>query len=616
MHLKGSIKDYLLAETGGKSFPKGNIPDMKTYAQEVLGTAGIKLWPMQKLILKVINNSLGYLPPMPLTPWEERRLAELVANGKSPIGDGKYAQCVINKNAKSRTPTVVLLVCGRGSSKSFLSGFLVSYFTRFLLGLKDCHKFFGLAKVKPIMIQCLAGKEAQAVSLFRNVKSHVGRCSALNGTYDELKQSLNFGNIVEARAYTSNSHTVRGEDTFCYYHEETAFCNEETPDNEKSFTQCYHALHPAVKNRFGSYGVELFATSAGLKIGQTYELYKKIKDGTIQNAVLFQLAIWEINPNFTKADFQQEYEEDSVTADAEHGSQFVDAKNTFLTPAEVYSTIKADRQIRLQGEPGIDYWMRIDPSRKHDRYALAIGHKEKRKGANGREEIVAVVDHVHYWSSFWVDAEGNRVRPRTAAERNAAKFVGVNTQEILDYMHHMVEKFNIVGMTSDQFESQYIVEEMNESYGTEEFPFGAIESITEKSNWLAYRNLKKLIYQRCLEIYPEQAFIEEALVAMRYNKNKPLEQKTVYLDPDEEQNLAQDPNLIYTVQAPRTGSVTTDDVLDAVTYLCWDMMSNMDLAPMDAGAMGPMGGHRDSVKDLKQVEPERTTFTDTIPEEW
>ena len=156
------------------------------------------------------------------------------------------------------------------------------------------------------------------------------------GCFDELKESINFGNVVEARAYTSNANTVRGEDTFCYYHEETAFCHEDNPESEKSFTQCYVAIGPAVKNRFGKLGIMLFASSAGLKIGKTYQLYRQIKNGLIQNCVMFQLAIWEINPKYaSKEDFSQEYDEDPITADAEHGSQFVDAMNVFLSEQEI-----------------------------------------------------------------------------------------------------------------------------------------------------------------------------------------------------------------------------------------------------------------------------------------
>lgn len=621
--LDTKIREYLLAATGGKAFPDAKCPNFKDYCKEVLD--GVSLWPVQKLILKTIINTIGLFDKLEYTDWEAKTLAQWQENAKRPTDETKYAQAVVRTTPKSKQPIVILLVCGRGGSKTFMSGLLISYFVRWLLSLKSPHWHFGLAKVKPIAIQALAGKESQAVSLFRVFKSMVAKCKDLKGTYDEFKESLNFGNVVEARAYTSNSNTVRGEDTFCYYHEETAFCAEDTPDSEKSFTQCYTAIRPAVKNRFGRRGIMLFVTSAGMKKGQTWTLYRQIKNGTIENCVMFQLAIWNINPNFQREDFAQEYREDPVTTDAEHGSQFVDAVNTFLTQREVWGPVKSDKKMLERGVSGVQYWIRLDPSRKHDRYALALGHKEYRRDDFGHERIVAVVDYVTYWQARWFDHDsGEEAFPRKSWERSKYRCVPVNPQEVLAHIEDLCERFNIVGVSSDQFESQYMVEELNDRFGSEEFPFGFIEPITQKSNWLAYRNLKKLINNDCFEIYPCQEYIEEATVAMRYNKNKPLDTKPDDLnavqdeweEEDEDASKIDDPNLIYTVEAPRSGAVRTDDILDAVTYLLWDMMSNMDMGVaelkyLDTSAKS--GSKRTSAK-LEESKPMMEHTLQDMPE--
>ncbi len=609
--LDGKLKKYLLEDLGGKRFPKGKCPSIKEYVKQIMPE--MRFWPMQKLIIKTIVNVHGLFPTIELTEWEKTRLDQLRKNAFFTTDDSKYAQCIIRRDLSVRSPLVILLVCGRGSGKTTISGIIVSYFVRFLLSLGDPHKYFGLAKLKPIAIQCLAGKEAQAVSLFRVVKTGVKNCQELDGTYEALRDSLLFGNTLEAKAYTSSADTTRGEDTFCYYHEEVAYCAEDTPDSDKSFTQCYKAIQPAVKNRFGQWGVMLFVTSAGLKQGKTWELYRQIKNGVIKNCVMFQLAAWEINPKFTREDFAQEYAEDHITADAEHGSQFVDAKSTFLSPAEVYSCVKETRTRLDKGDPSIQYWIRLDPSRIHDRYSIAIGHKERFD--DGR--IVAVIDHVRYWQCYWTDGDDNVVKKPRVQDRLRYKFHGVSTQEILTYLHEIVEKFNVVGISSDQFESQYIIEEMNEMYGTEEYPFGFIKPITQMGNWLTYRNLKKLIYQGCFEIYHEEAFIEEALVAMRFNKNKPLDIEEKGDDDSEgdgdevDETLARS-QLIYSVEAPRSGSVTTDDVLDSVAFCVFDMMSNMDMAPANIGeakAYTEAEGKKKAQSPLSRLDGD-------IPEKW
>lgn len=623
--VEGKIREYLLGDTGGKRFPVGPPPTLKEFVKRILGPH-VKLWKMQKLILKTIINCGSQFPSVPLTQEEQNELDQMIENGKNPQGDARYKQAVVRHNPNSKSPLIVLLLIGRGGSKSFMCSLLVAYFVRFILSFKDPHRWFGLAKTKPIAIQCLAGKQDQAVSLFRSVKSHIRNDDEMAGCFDELKESMNFGNIVEARAYTSNANTVRGEDTFCYYHEETAFCHEDNPESEKSFTQCYVAIGPAVKNRFGKNGVMLFASSAGLKIGKTYQLYRQIKNGLIQNCVMFQLAIWEINPKYqSKDDFKQEYDEDPITADAEHGSQFVDAVNVFLTESEVGRAINRKASKQLSGKPEREYWIRIDPSRKHDRYALALGHKEYRN-EQGRERIVAVVDYVHYWQAVWKDQNGQEIERPTNAQKQTAVCVPVNPQMVLAHIEGLMDSFNVVGVSSDQFESQYIIDELNERYGSDDDPFGFIIPITEKLNWLAYRNLKKLINIDCVESYPEPAFIEEARVAMRYNKNKPVETRPdelfTGLDEDEGEDKVDEPNLIYSVAAPRSGSVKTDDVLDAVTFLIWDMMTNPKMGVSGLGLLtagvqtkeqGIMGNGRGNQSE-RVIKPESPLLE--LPEKW
>lgn len=607
--LDDKIKNYLLAETSGKRFPLGKVPDLKDFVKEVL--QGVKLWPVQKLILKTCINATDLFPKLPLTEWEKETLLKWMKNAEEPFGDKKYAQAVIRTNKRSNTPLVILLVCGRGSSKTFMCSILIGYFIRVLVSLLDPHKFFGLAKVKPIFFQCLAAKESQAVSLFRPVKTHVKNCGDLQGTYDEFRDSLQFGGVLEARAYTANANTARGEDTFCYYHEETAFCNEDSPNNEKSFKQCYDAIRPAVKNRFGKHGILLFATSAGLKGGQTYRIYKQIMDGTIKNCVMFQLAIWEINPNFSKADFEQEYAEDRITADAEHGSQFVDSKNAFFTEDQVHSCIDPELERLEKGDPAIEYWMRLDPSRVHDRYAISIGHKEVRYDESGYPTIHAVIDYVHYWEAQWYRKDNNEpYTPQNAKERSEGFLHAVDMQEVLAYCHDLIARFNIIGVSSDQFESQYIIEELEQAYGTKDYPFGFIRPITEKSNWLAYRNILKMVVNRTFHIYHEPAFIEEACVAMRYNKNKPMD---FSLEDEMDDDTDAEVGVIYTVKAPRSGSVKTDDVLDVVTFNVWDMMINAEMTPYDLGTV--QADKREGLEKINKMA-DNEYLLKGLPEDW
>jgi hypothetical protein len=600
------VKEYLLSSTGGVKFPVGNCPDFLQFQRETF--EGVRLWPRQELICKIIINQGARFNGWPVLPYTEEELKlieEWQENARNPVGDKRYAQLVINQT-EDKTPLVVLLVIGRGTGKSTMSGGIVGYCIRWLMSLGDPHRYYGLAKLKPISVQCFAAKESQAIGLFSIVKSVVANCRAMVGTFEALQQALRFGGVIEAKAYTSSASSARGSDTFVYQHEECAFCGEDTPENDKSFNKTFEAIYPAVKNRFKNCGLILLPTSAGMKVGRTWKLYQDIKAGKIPNAVLIQMAVWEVNPNFSRKDFDSEYAQDFVTAEAEHGSQFVDVKHRFLTEEEVARAVKRLKEKRWEGESRVQYWMHLDPSRKHDRYAVAIGHKEIREG-----RIVAVVDHVSWWESHYVDDEGNQVYPKNWSEKQRYRLVPIKPQEIFNFIEDMLEKFPIQGVSSDQFESQWIIEELNERHGTAEYPFGFIEPITRKLNWLANRLIKRLINTGAFEIYNEPEWEKEALHVMRWNKNKPIDTMPDDLwgdfDSDEE---IDDPNLIYTVEAPRTGKVKTDDLWDAVVFLVWKMMTNPDLTPYDMKIESL--GQRDSAKIQKEVVS-RKSFLEDMP---
>jgi hypothetical protein len=603
------LKKYLLQATGGVKFPAGACPDFFDFSREAMN--GAEWWPRQQLALKLIINQWAKsnpgMPECPLTLEEQTDLAELIENGKNPIGDRKYKRVVINYDPKCKDPLQVLMVIGRGAGKSVINSTVKGYGVRYLLSLGDPHKAYGLARLKPISLQSFAGKESQVLGLFTGFKTVINNVRDFKNTYDALQKSVNFGGVIEAVAHTSSANTSRGKDTFVYDHEECCFCGEDTPENDKSFTKVHTAILPAVKNRFKAAGLVILPTSAGMKIGRTWKLYQDIISGKLKNAILLQFAIWEFNPSFQKSDFDQEYAVDFVTAEAEHGSQFVDVRHKFLSDEEVDFAIEKDRTMLLAGHPDCTYWIHLDPSRKHDRYALAMGHKELR---NGR--IVAVIDHMAYWQSHFIDREGNVVIPTSTIEKKSLIQIPIKPQEVYEYLETLINNFAIVGVSADQFESGWIIDELNARYGTAEEPFAFIEPITRKLNWLANRMIKKLINTDAFKTYPDEIWEAEARHVMRWNKNKPLDTVADDLWGDFEDDQAiDDPNLIYTVEAPRSGKVKTDDGWDATVFCTYKMMTNPDMTPWEMVIQGV--GKRETAKINEQLS--RQNLMNDMPDE-
>jgi hypothetical protein len=574
------LKKYLLSATGGVRFPSGPCPDFFDFSREAM--QGTEWWPMQELMCKVVINQWAKanpgMPTCELTPLEAATLEEMVYNAENPVGERRYRQAVINHDPESKDPLIVMLVIGRGAGKSTMNSVFKGFGVRYLISLGDPHKAFGLAKLKSISLQSFAGKEDQVLKLFEGFKTVIGNVHALKNSYDALQKSVNFGGVIEAKAHTSSASTSRGSDTFIYDQEECAFCGEDTPENDKSFTQVYKAIFPAVKNRFKASGLILLITSAGMKMGRSWKMYQDIKAGRIPNAVLFQLAIWEVNPSFQKKDFDSEYAIDYITAESEQGSQWVDVKHRFLTTDEVNRAIERNREEKDFGDPDKLYHIHLDPSRKHDRYSVTIGHKEIRNG-----KIVAIIDKIRYFQAYYTDKNGSTVYPKSNQEKQKLILVPVQPQEVYDYLVELIEhRFTVYGVTADQFDSGWIIEELNAQYGLPEQAFAEIMPITRKLNYLANRLIKKLINTDAFKIYPDPIWEAEALHVMRYNKNKPLDTVADDLWGDFDDDTAvDDPNLIYTVEAPRSGGVKTDDGWDGAVFCTYKMMTTPDMTPTD-----------------------------------
>lgn len=477
------------------------------------------LYPRQRLILKVFYG-------LPLTADEQRDLEYLLS------GRNKYARAVLRPGETIHT---LLLVAGRGSSKTTLMAVVYAYETYRLLSLPSPQAEYGLLKSSKIHLQNAATDEKTSLELFdlyKTLLEHAPWFRRVN--YRALEREVRFPKRIRAESLHSNSRSVRGRNTKLALFDEMAFLMEST--GAIGGKALWHAVTQAVKTRFIARGFDgriMGASSGGPARTFFYELCRAAE--VTPGMALFQLATWEMVPGLTKNHFAAEFRADEESAEMEIGAQFGAAASKFLTPELVEACVNSRLAKREAGERGVRYFMHLDPGLKSSGYALAVVHKEVRAG---RE--VYIVDHMKSWV-------GTRSHP-------------VEIAEVENYVLSLCRRFKVVKITVDQFNSAATIQKFERAgLPIEETPF------TDQYNFEIYANLKTLIENAQFEVYDETR--DPRRTDFHAPGLGPEDYPTLVeqLKELERHNMARR----YRVQAPAAGPVRVDDLADAVAAACY-----------------------------------------------
>ncbi|MDI6711477.1 MAG: hypothetical protein QME76_12485 [Bacillota bacterium] len=476
------------------------------------------LWPRQRLILKTFYQ-------LPLTLDEQHDL-ELLCSRKN-----KYAQAVVHP---SHRPHTLVWVGGRGCTKTTIESIIAAYELYCLLRLPSPQKTYGLLPHSAIYVQNVATDEKQSLLVFNELKTVLERSPWFQKiNYRPLEREVRFPRRVFAESLHSNSRSTRGRNTKLVLFDEMAFTLATA--GHQGGKALYDALTGAVKSRFVSRGHDgriVAVSSPGPATGIFHDLYRAAPEAP--GTVMFQLATWEMVPGQTKDDYADEYARDEEAADAEYGAQFLRVAGAYLDPELVDASLDPSLMRRDHGERGLRYFMHLDPAIKRDRYGIAVVHKEIR---DGRE--VYIVDHLKTFS-------GTRDNP-------------VRIAEVEDYVRGLCNRFRIVKITADQFNSASTLQNLQASgLPAEETPF------TERFNYEIYANLRTLIQAGQLKIYDDSGDNSPGLIAqlkhlVRHNKSR-----------------------LYSVSAPDSGPVQVDDLADAVAAACYQCARSAGIVPVRA----------------------------------
>jgi hypothetical protein len=349
------------------------------------------------------------------------------------------------------TKNEVILQCGKGSGKDYVSTVTTAYVVYKLLCLKDPAKYFGKPSGDAIDIINIAINAQQARNVFfKGFKLKIEKSPWFAGKYDAKVDSVEFDKSVTVYSGHSERESHEGLNLILAVLDEiSGFAQESISGNENAKTgdAIYKAFRASVDSRFPDFGKVLllsFPRYQGDFISKRYEDVVLEKDTVLrQHSFLInpdlgdidgnQFSIeweedhiksykvpkvyaikrptWDVNPTRSISDFEQLFVADygdaimrfacmpTFSSDAFFKQRDkLEQAMTHRNPLDNYRRLDA----AFEPDPDKIYFVHADLAQKHDKCAVAIAHVDKWveiKSFNDYKQIVpiVVVDAIAWW---------------------------------------------------------------------------------------------------------------------------------------------------------------------------------------------------------------------------
>lgn len=493
--------------------------------------------------------------------------------------ENPYANAIVRISGDPASPLLIILVLGRGGSKTTLAAFFSAWQTHRLQASKDPHEFYGLKARKSLKIQNVATAEAQANEFFQAYKTTITTIPWFAGHYHEplLEKSMKFGKLpgsaeepqIIAEMKSSSSRAGRGGDTVVYIHDEIAHAEKggENKVGARSDRSLWRAYHSAVKTRGKSKGIEGLLSSPAEQDGVLWEEFTKAEQGITPNVVLVQIATWEMIPGHTRANYDPEYADDPDGAEMEFGAQFYSGSANLIPKAQEKLDVAVENGRKLglirRRSSFFDDERLLDNGRYRKDKALIwdyAGHLDTSKGGNRlafalthMEGPYTILDYVKGWDTL----------PHF-------------TKELEPFLKGINDRFKMRQLSFDQYMSLQLIQDLTD-YG-----INCIEkTFTAEYNDAIARNLMAILAPSAvtLAIYPttyegpvpkrgsgwDTGDDEEAIWMWLARQEIAAAKKVMRAKVG-----SADKRFLIAGVAPTTGPIIHDDILDAISAAAFE----------------------------------------------
>lgn len=349
------------------------------------------------------------------------------------------------------TKNEVILQCGKGSGKDYVSTVTVAYIVYKLLCLKDPAKYFGKPTGDAIDLINIAINAQQARNVFfKGFKLKIERSPWFAGKYQSKMDSVEFDKAVTVYSGHSERESHEGLNLIAAVLDEiSGFAMESTSGNENAKTgdAIYKAFRASVDSRFPDFGKVLllsFPRYQGDFISKRYEDVVLEKDTLLRNHTFLinpelgdfeenrytieweedhiksyrvprvyaiKRPTWDVNPTRRISDFEQLFYADYADAIMRFACMPSYASDAFFKQRDkleramtLRNPIDSYKRLEPTFVPQEDktYFLHADLAQKHDKCAVAIAHVEKwveMKTFNDYTQVVpiVIVDGIVWW---------------------------------------------------------------------------------------------------------------------------------------------------------------------------------------------------------------------------
>ena len=428
---------------------KGQVTDIINFVESKEYIGPIKLYPMQKLLLKVFyRGSIGN-EDIELTD-EEIELCkkhDLVDEDRGDVLGKYYSDNIFSE---------LVLVWGRRSGKDFLASIMALYETHRLLEIEggDPYEYYGIGAASPINVLTIANSNDQAKISFQEMKSKLMSSDYFSDKFlpegieskqmflltpkdkeeNEKREERGLpptkGSVVLEVGH-SNSDSLLGKSVFVLILDEVASYKQ--TGGASSGERIYEALQPStityvredyildedgnkipeldedgnpVMDEYGDQqykttkrydGKIISISSPRGKDGILYDLYEGGEDHP--RRLVCRLPTWVVNTRHSMESLREN--SSNLTEEGfwmEYGAEFSGtAGSAFFSRDEVEKCFHGSYQLSEVGKVGNIYFAHLDPAKTSHNYGLVVLHKEMFLTEDNKKDFKVVVDHLKFW---------------------------------------------------------------------------------------------------------------------------------------------------------------------------------------------------------------------------
>ena len=260
-----------------------------------------------------------------------------------------------------------LLLSGRRGGKSLLSDLICIYEAV----IPNLDQYIRPGEERYVLI--VSVREDSARLHIRQITKLLRHTKALGNMIQAVKEDrVELKNGVIILSLPASARAARGYTASTLYMDEGAFFVDSLGNS--SAEAIFQALSPTTAT-FGDDARLVITTSVGAKVGLVYELYDRATQGELEDWHVTKVSTRELNPKVSERIINSALKRDPESAQAEYFAEFREQTEAFLQADAIDRCVDPGLG-RGAVDPGVSYFMAVDPALMRDSYGYAIAHLE------------------------------------------------------------------------------------------------------------------------------------------------------------------------------------------------------------------------------------------------